>query len=53
VSKCYSAALPVLEREVDDVDPKRTAINARNFLLYGYYGGLIYIGKDFFSCTPA
>lgn len=46
LSKCYSAALPVLDQDVDDVDPKRTAMTARDFLLYAYYGGLIYTGQD-------
>jgi hypothetical protein len=45
LSKCYSAALPVLDQEVDDVDPKKTAMTAKDFLLFGYYGGLVYTGE--------
>ena len=44
VSKCYSAALPALDQEFDDVDPKTTGMTARHFLLFCYYGGLIYTG---------
>ena len=44
VAKCYSAALPVLDQEFDDVDPKKTGMTARDFLLFCYYGGMIYTG---------
>ena len=44
VSKRYSAALPALDQEFDDVDPKTTGMTARHFLLFCYYGGLIYTG---------
>ena len=44
VSKHYSAALPALDQEFDDVDPKTTGMTARHFLLFCYYGGLIYTG---------
>lgn len=46
LSKCYSAALPVLELEVDDVDPKKTAMTAKDYLLFGYYGGLVHTGQS-------
>ncbi|CAL8463099.1 g2633 [Coccomyxa elongata] len=49
LSKCYSAALPVLDLEVDDVDPKKTAMTAKDFLLFGYYGGLVYTGLRDYS----
>ena len=44
MAKCYSAALPVLDQEFDDVDPKKTGMTARDFLLFCYYGGMIYTG---------
>ena len=44
MAKCYSAALPVLDQEFDDVDPKKTGMTARDFLLFCYYGGIIYTG---------
>ncbi|CAK0785025.1 hypothetical protein CVIRNUC_008230 [Coccomyxa viridis] len=44
VAKCYSAAMPVLDQEFDDVDPKKTGMTARDFLLFCYYGGMIYTG---------
>ncbi len=46
LSKFYSAALPILDQEVDDVDPKKTAMTAKDFLLFGYYGGLVYTGEQ-------
>lgn len=44
LSKCYNAALPILEEEILDVNPDVTAVTARDFLLYFYYGGMIYTG---------
>ena len=44
VSKRYSAALPVLDQDFVDVDPKATGMTARHFLLFCYYGGMIYTG---------
>ena len=38
------AAAPVLEAEAYDVDPAKTGMTPRDFLLYCYYGGLIHIG---------
>lgn len=40
----YSAPLPVLADEVTNVDPSQTAMTARDFLLYCYYGGMVFIG---------
>ncbi len=37
--------MAVLEAEVYDVDPAKTGMTPRDFLLYCYYGGLIHIGK--------
>lgn len=44
LAKMPSAAVPVLEVEVFDVDPAKTGMTPRDFLLYCYYGGLIHIG---------
>ena len=40
----YRAALPILDREVFVVKPKKTALNVENYMLYFYYGGLINVG---------
>ncbi|KAG0331964.1 COP9 signalosome complex subunit 3 [Podila horticola] len=34
--------LPILDSDISDVDPKLTHVNYRDFLLYHYYGGMIY-----------
>ena len=46
LTKCYSAAVPVLSEEVSEVDPSRTALTATDFLLYCYYGARIHIGES-------
>jgi hypothetical protein len=46
LSKCYSAALPVLEAEVYEVDPSKTAMTVTDFLLCCYYGGMIHTGAQ-------
>ncbi|KAF9974131.1 COP9 signalosome complex subunit 3 [Actinomortierella ambigua] len=33
---------PILDNDISDVDPKSTNIDYRDFLLYHYYGGMIY-----------
>ena len=53
VSKHYSAALPALDQEFDDVDPKTTGMTARHFLLFCYYGGMIYTGDPHLHLEPA
>jgi len=44
LSKCYNAALSVLDEEVYDVNPDNTCLSPRDMLLYYYYGGMIYTG---------
>ncbi|KAF9581828.1 COP9 signalosome complex subunit 3 [Lunasporangiospora selenospora] len=34
--------LPILDSDISDVDPQQTHINYKDFLLYHYYGGMIY-----------
>ncbi|KAG0351152.1 COP9 signalosome complex subunit 3 [Podila minutissima] len=34
--------LPILDNDISDVDPKLTHVNYRDFLLYHYYGGMVY-----------
>jgi len=49
-AKHYTYALPVLDKPILDVMPKYTLTSVFGFLLYFYYGGLIYIGvKRFHS----
>ncbi|PSC73531.1 COP9 signalosome complex subunit 3 [Micractinium conductrix] len=45
LSKCYSAAGPVLDADVYTVDPAKTAVTPTDVLLYCYYGGLLEIGR--------
>ena len=44
LAKCFSAALPALSREALEIDPRKTALTARDFQLYCYYGGMIFTG---------
>jgi len=48
LSKCYSVARPILAEEVFDVTPESTAVTPKDYLLYYYYGGMIFTGlKDY------
>ncbi|GAQ87206.1 COP9 signalosome subunit CSN3 [Klebsormidium nitens] len=49
LSKIYNAGLPVLAEEIFEVDAKKTGIAPRDFLLYCYYGGMVYIGMKRFK----
>lgn len=49
LSKCYNAALSVLEHSVLDVDPSSTGVTPVDLLLYSYYGGMIYTGLKKFQ----
>jgi COP9 signalosome complex subunit 3 len=58
LAKNYSAALPVLDSEIYDVNPEATSITPKEMLLYFYYGGLLYTGLKehkkalgFFRCV--
>lgn len=44
LSKCYNAALPLLEEDVLEVNPEVTGVATRDYLLYFYYGGMVYTG---------
>eukprot|EP00741_Cyanophora_paradoxa_P008787 tig00001374_g8504.t1 len=44
LSKCYSAAEPVINQDVFDIDPQKTALTPRDLLLYYYYGGMVLVG---------
>eukprot|EP00271_Cylindrocystis_brebissonii_P018242 TRINITY_DN5087_c0_g3_i1.p1 TRINITY_DN5087_c0_g3~~TRINITY_DN5087_c0_g3_i1.p1 ORF type:complete len:458 (-),score=92.02 TRINITY_DN5087_c0_g3_i1:773-2146(-) len=44
LAKCYGTALPVLSEDLLEVDFKKTGLQTRDFLLYCYYGGMIYTG---------
>ena len=44
--------MPVLDQEFDDVDPKKTGMTARDFLLFCYYGGMIYTGGAAILTVP-
>jgi hypothetical protein len=44
LSKAYNAAAPLLELELTEVDPARTAVGATDLLLYCYYGGMVATG---------
>ncbi|XP_073393390.1 COP9 signalosome complex subunit 3 isoform X1 [Physcomitrium patens] len=49
LSKCYKASLSILEDDIFEIDQKKTSLVPRDFLLYCYYGGMIYIGLKKFS----
>jgi len=44
VSKCYHAALPILQQEILEVNPAASALVPRDLLLYFYYAGMVYVG---------
>ncbi|KAF6258354.1 hypothetical protein COO60DRAFT_1701346 [Scenedesmus sp. NREL 46B-D3] len=45
LAKAYNAAAPLLELELTEVDPARTAVGATDLLLYCYYGGMVATGR--------
>jgi len=48
LSKCFHAAIPILNDEISEVNQDATGITPKDMLLYYYYGGLIYAGeKDY------
>eukprot|EP01117_Protostelium_nocturnum_P008454 TRINITY_DN3024_c0_g1_i1.p1 TRINITY_DN3024_c0_g1~~TRINITY_DN3024_c0_g1_i1.p1 ORF type:complete len:432 (-),score=110.57 TRINITY_DN3024_c0_g1_i1:127-1422(-) len=49
LSKCYHAALPILQDEVFDVSPETSGVGAKDVLLYFYFGAMIYIGLKKFK----
>jgi len=47
LSKCYSTALPIINEEIFEVNAEATT--PRDFLLYYYYGGMVYTGLKQFK----
>ncbi|KAK9823017.1 hypothetical protein WJX81_007287 [Elliptochloris bilobata] len=45
LARTLNAASGVLDAEVLEIDPVRTATTARDFLLYCYYGGMVHTGR--------
>jgi len=44
LSKCYRAAIPVLDEEAFEVSTEITGLMPRDLLAYFYYGGRVYVG---------
>eukprot|EP01115_Flamella_aegyptia_P011108 TRINITY_DN50800_c0_g1_i2.p1 TRINITY_DN50800_c0_g1~~TRINITY_DN50800_c0_g1_i2.p1 ORF type:complete len:207 (+),score=72.26 TRINITY_DN50800_c0_g1_i2:40-660(+) len=44
ISKNYAAALQTLDEEIFEVNSDSTGVSPRDFLLYYYYGGMVYTG---------
>lgn len=55
LAKIYNAAAPLVDTDLTEVDPARTAVKATDVLLYCYYGGMVAAGKQglqmFFDCA--
>ena len=50
LSKFYGVALPLVDQgHLGIVDPKKTGLNVKDFLLYSYYGGMVLVGEKKFS----
>ncbi|KTF88112.1 hypothetical protein cypCar_00043436 [Cyprinus carpio] len=48
LAKCFKPAVPFLELDMMDICKENGAYDAKHFLCYYYYGGMIYTGlKDF------
>ena len=48
LAKCFKPALPFLELDMMDICKENGAYDAKHFLCYYYYGGMIYTGlKNF------
>ncbi|KAF5827482.1 hypothetical protein DUNSADRAFT_572 [Dunaliella salina] len=45
LSKCYNASAKLLEDDIYNVDPSRTACTPQDLLLYSYYGGMLCTGR--------
>lgn len=45
LAKSYNAAAPLLDVELTEVDPARTATGPTDLLLYCYYGGMVAAGR--------
>lgn len=44
LSKCYRAALPIVDEELYEVSTETTGLMPKDLLCYYYYGGRVYIG---------
>ncbi|KAL3661406.1 hypothetical protein V7S43_013609 [Phytophthora oleae] len=44
-SKCYFAAMEILDQALVEIHPQQHLINSVDFLGYAYYGGLLYLGE--------
>ncbi|KAJ3077541.1 hypothetical protein HK102_005160 [Quaeritorhiza haematococci] len=49
LAKNYKAALPVLDRMITDFDKERYDLKVQDWLLYMYYGGMVYVGCKAFD----
>jgi COP9 signalosome complex subunit 3 len=49
LSRCYTAAQPVLDQELLQVDKDRTGCSPRDLLLYHYYAGMVLCGLKQFN----
>lgn len=49
LAKCYNAALSILDEQIFEIDPKKCVLTPKDFLLYCYYGGMLYIGLKQFG----
>lgn len=48
LAKCFKPALPYLDVDMVDICKENGAYDARHFLCYYYYGGMVYTGlKNF------
>lgn len=48
LAKCFKPAVPFLELDMMDICKENGAYDAKHFLCYYYYGGMIYTGlKNF------
>lgn len=48
LAKCFKPVLPFLEMDMMDICKENGAYDAKHFLCYYYYGGMIYTGlKNF------
>eukprot|EP00879_Flechtneria_rotunda_P031253 GHRR01034123.1.p1 GENE.GHRR01034123.1~~GHRR01034123.1.p1 ORF type:complete len:356 (+),score=97.80 GHRR01034123.1:145-1212(+) len=45
LAKVYNAAAPLIDAELTEVDPARTACGPTDLLLYCYYGGMVATGR--------
>ncbi|KAG0207963.1 hypothetical protein BGX28_000976 [Mortierella sp. GBA30] len=42
LAQSFKDIVPILDNDISDVNPESTHINYKDFLLYHYYGGMIY-----------